>query len=63
MAEGVPVVGFKASLNAELTHASSVQTKRRIGDTNHVSMLSDAEVIEAQQGGQTATKAPLSATN
>ncbi|KAK1128959.1 hypothetical protein K0M31_020095 [Melipona bicolor] len=52
-----PWVGFKASLNAELTHGSSVQTKRRIGDTNHVSVLSDAEVIEAQQGGQTATKA------
>lgn len=40
-----------------------VQTGRRIGDTNHVSMPSDAELIEAQQGGQTAAKVPLIATN
>lgn len=52
-----------ASSNAELTHASGPDEAARIGDTNHVSMLSDAELIEAQQGGQTPAKVPLIATN
>lgn len=52
-----------ASSNLENLRTLLVRTRRTIGDTNHVSMLSDAELIEAQQGGQTPTKVPLIATN
>lgn len=46
-----------------LSCVSKLAIELQIVNTNHVSMLSDAELIEVQQGGQTVAKVLLIATN
>lgn len=46
-----------------LSCVSKLDIELQIVNTNHVSMLSDAELIEVQQGGQTVAKVLLIATN
>lgn len=50
-------------LHADLSRISELDIEPQIVDTNHASMLPDAELIEVQHGGQTVAKVLLIATN